>query len=631
MANLRKSQKTFEKLLAQNEVIEIPAFLGDLNGLVKADNNGNVYVVLFNGEVATVRNGKVPPVPRLPVIIGRHQRDGTLRILRPRDAFAESAYIDIPNHADKNHTWPNVDVLWVRGEQLLPGLVIPSSGLTVQFFGFVYYLDGWHLLNNQEIDLTAQVPTSGAKYILAEVNNLGVVSFRAGSEVASREMLTPESIPIITVTKKPLFAIKMYVGQTSIIKSKLATDIVDLRFAGAASGGVATAIEWADILSVPTEFNPDTTVTDPLYIGRFLKTADPTVGDDVDLGYQKLDLWLNQSTGQSFVCLDNADGVAVWLPIGSSISDVVIKVDGALAVTTGAALPFLVTRDIVIDRWYIYAIENGSASSTIVDVNLNGTTVFTTQANRPTLAYDDANNWAFSGLPEFTEFIEGDVLSIDIDQIATSASDLVIVGVVSGAGVASSAFNLIVFDGVTTVEHVGEVVVDGGAVIDDGGGVARIVGLIASVNTIQTRTQATYTALTTGDGVVITELNIVMTPKKAGNKVILEWTINFEVPEDVVFTVKRNGTLLANSDDGSGNKWSGIAAVPYDNNNDSTPSNVTVKIIDENSLGVLSTYSVAVKASGAGSLGFFLNRAVGTPAQSFENMLSVAQAMEINT
>lgn len=241
MRSLKKINKSFKKLLSTRKDVEIPAFLGNLAGTVKADNDSNVYVVLFNGEVVTVRNVRVPNVSRLPVVIGYDSNNPTLlQVIRARNTFVNPIYPDVPEHSAATHQWPNPDVLWVRGEQIMPGLAIPS-GLTVEFVGFVYYLSGWYLLENQTIDLSGEVPASGANYVLVEVDNAGAITFNAGASVASREVLTHDDIPTPTANKMPLFAVKMYVGQTEILKSLLQSDIVDLRWSNWSAGGIADA------------------------------------------------------------------------------------------------------------------------------------------------------------------------------------------------------------------------------------------------------------------------------------------------------------------------------------------------------------------------------------------------------
>ena len=62
-----------------------------------------------------------------------------------------------------------------------------------------------------------------------------------------------------------------------------------------------------------------------------------------------------------------------------------------------------------------------AGSSIIVDINKNGTTIFTTQANRPTIAAA-AVVATLAGQPEVLTFAAGDLLSVDIDQIGSSTA-----------------------------------------------------------------------------------------------------------------------------------------------------------------------------------------------------------------
>ena len=67
-----------------------------------------------------------------------------------------------------------------------------------------------------------------------------------------------------------------------------------------------------------------------------------------------------------------------------------------------------------------------TGSSVIVDVNKNGTTIFTTQANRPTIAI--AGKSSGKKTPDVTTLADGDSLTIDIDQIGSTiaGSDLTV-------------------------------------------------------------------------------------------------------------------------------------------------------------------------------------------------------------
>ena len=61
-----------------------------------------------------------------------------------------------------------------------------------------------------------------------------------------------------------------------------------------------------------------------------------------------------------------------------------------------------------------------TGSSIIVDANKNGTTIFTTQANRPEIAIGETTD--DSGTPDVTSLSEGDKITIDIDQIGSTVA-----------------------------------------------------------------------------------------------------------------------------------------------------------------------------------------------------------------
>ena len=46
---------------------------------------------------------------------------------------------------------------------------------------------------------------------------------------------------------------------------------------------------------------------------NFSAVSDPSVNDDVDLGYEVGSRWVNLVSNSHFVCVDSTDGVAVWL------------------------------------------------------------------------------------------------------------------------------------------------------------------------------------------------------------------------------------------------------------------------------------------------------------------------------
>ncbi len=75
-----------------------------------------------------------------------------------------------------------------------------------------------------------------------------------------------------------------------------------------------------------------------------------------------------------------------------------------------------------------------TGASLIVDVNLGGTTIYTTQANRPTIAVTEQDALNVTA-PDVTEVSKDDVLTLDVDQIGSGAagSDLVVLVSIAGA------------------------------------------------------------------------------------------------------------------------------------------------------------------------------------------------------
>lgn len=56
------------------------------------------------------------------------------------------------------------------------------------------------------------------------------------------------------------------------------------------------------------------------------------------------------------------------------------------------------------------------------DVNKNGTTIFTTQGNRPTIAIAAVNSGTVTTSQEVTTFAAGDTISVDVDVIGSDVA-----------------------------------------------------------------------------------------------------------------------------------------------------------------------------------------------------------------
>ena len=66
-----------------------------------------------------------------------------------------------------------------------------------------------------------------------------------------------------------------------------------------------------------------------------------------------------------------------------------------------------------------------SGGSVVIDVNKNGTTIFTTQANRPTIATTALTSGKVTAI-DVTSFADGDYLTVDIDTYTSPAAQLTV-------------------------------------------------------------------------------------------------------------------------------------------------------------------------------------------------------------
>lgn len=125
---------------------------------------------------------------------------------------------------------------------------------------------------------------------------------------------------------------------------------------------------------------------------------------------------LYRSTGSSWVQVAAAVNLFEFATLSQG---------GTLSVKTGASR-FYVESSYTIVGVRVAVGTAPTDASIIVDVNKNGTTIFTTQGNRPTIAA--SSNTATANNPDVTSLVAGDYLSVDIDQVGSTVagSDLTV-------------------------------------------------------------------------------------------------------------------------------------------------------------------------------------------------------------
>ncbi len=169
------------------------------------------------------------------------------------------------------------------------------------------------------------------------------------------------------------------------------------------------------------------------------------------------DIGIQISNGDCYVYDNDLDTMATGIKITTSFADVAIgpnvyrdvdtpfvdadtdvvetrftdihtatwSLPGAATINTGVQRLYFPDRSFIVAARLTADTAGTGSGFNILDVHKNGTTIFTTQANRPTLAAGE-NDGGSSG-PDVRDIVAGEYLTIDIDALTatTPAADLV--------------------------------------------------------------------------------------------------------------------------------------------------------------------------------------------------------------
>lgn len=123
----------------------------------------------------------------------------------------------------------------------------------------------------------------------------------------------------------------------------------------------------------------------------------------------------------------DAQGIEVTLTAGSAGNLIAtFSKAGALTVGSGTGRFLMPSAGTIVK---VEAAINTAplGADLLIDVNKNGTTIFTTQADRPVI-HDGQNRSAPPTSPDVAGFLDQDYFTVDIDQVGsvTSGADLVV-------------------------------------------------------------------------------------------------------------------------------------------------------------------------------------------------------------
>lgn len=102
-----------------------------------------------------------------------------------------------------------------------------------------------------------------------------------------------------------------------------------------------------------------------------------------------------------------------------------IDLNVAGALTTSSKVRTPIAYALYVEQVLVEVGTAPTGAALIVDVKKNGTTIFTTTANRPTVAisgFSSPTTGAGSGVPDVTNFAAGDVLEVDVTQVGSTVA-----------------------------------------------------------------------------------------------------------------------------------------------------------------------------------------------------------------
>jgi len=234
MKIITPKQQLQEKLSGYTPIMdERPVLIGDEGGVVDVPNRpGYIYCRDMAGNTIVVWNSRAPNIANLPAMIGFE--NGRLQVTRVRDVY-NVLYPNVPSHHFL-HEYGSLgtDVVLVYPEQFMAWYLYtsPDDNFTCKLLRQAMDADvAWELFGTEDVDLTSHKPTddTDALYVLISVNAAGDVVCTDGDIVALAS-LTVANIPLVPLGNSPLWAVRLYVGQTAITRSHTNTDYVDLRW-----------------------------------------------------------------------------------------------------------------------------------------------------------------------------------------------------------------------------------------------------------------------------------------------------------------------------------------------------------------------------------------------------------------
>jgi hypothetical protein len=144
-------------------------------------------------------------------------------------------------------------------------------------------------------------------------------------------------------------------------------------------------------------------------------------------------------------------------------------------------------------------------------------------------------------------------------------------------------------------------------------------GKVGQVVNTHTGNRTTFTMPNTNNATIITDLSTSITPSSTSSKILIQIMITHDAAWDGVYRLFRNSTDIGRNS-ASTSRWSGFATIPYDADQNSTPTTQMLQYLDSPSTTSSVQYKIGVQSSLGSNETFYFNRPAGSTGQDTQEI-----------
>lgn len=230
---VRSALSKYQRILASK-----PGILGNGAGIVDdPKRTGYSFVRIAGAPAISVINKRCASIDGLYVWVGYDPVEPdilqvlSIRGIQKNGISGIGTALGVAKHG-VTHQWMNRDTSWIHLRQMIPFRPTPAGGMMLKIGeGISFIGDNWIGNTGATINMAPYIPGSGAQYGLVYMNPGGMLDVLTG-EVKTLNDLIASDIPAPIPGTMPIAAIRLYPGMSTIAESRIASDLVDLRWMG---------------------------------------------------------------------------------------------------------------------------------------------------------------------------------------------------------------------------------------------------------------------------------------------------------------------------------------------------------------------------------------------------------------